>query len=172
MLCKGRNLQTATEAHNEIHKQPLEQNSLSEYCQVSSRSPTMAFYDTQNFSQEFPRKHSYASHIGKSYSSWSRAHLTVSTEWVLFETNKSCLCKSMSSFTMVPYGSLNDYIIHIALIATSCVSPITSFQAAAYRSYHDKVTQPLSYRTSFATNNKDVLNWVHFKMFSVSNLLY
>ena len=34
----------------------LEQNSLSRYCQVSFRLPTMAFYDVQNFPQGFPRE--------------------------------------------------------------------------------------------------------------------
>ena len=106
----------------------LEQNSLSGYHQVSSRSTAMAFYDAQSFLRGFPRKHSNASSVRKSYSSWSRAHLAVSTEWVLSETNKSCLCKSISPFTMGLYGSPYDYIIHVGLIATSQVSLITSFQ--------------------------------------------
>jgi len=35
------------------------------------------------------------------------------------QTNKCCLCKSISPFTMGLYRSLHDYIIHEALIATS-----------------------------------------------------
>ena len=58
-------------------------------------------------------------------SSQSRAHLAVSTEWVLSQTNRSCLCESSSPFTV---GSLYDYVIHISLFATSHVSLITSFQ--------------------------------------------
>ena len=52
----------------------------------------------------------------------------VSTERVLLQANKGCLCKSISPFTMGHYGSQYDYVIHIALIATSCTSLITSFQ--------------------------------------------
>ena len=52
------------------------------------------------------------------YSSRSRAHLAVSTEWVLSQANGSCLCKSISSFTIDFYCSLYDYIIHIALNAS------------------------------------------------------
>ena len=44
----------------------------------------------------------------------SRAHLTVSTERVLFQTNKSCLCKSISPFTMGLYGSPYDYVARVA----------------------------------------------------------
>ena len=38
---------------------------------------SMAFYDTQNFPWGFPRKHSNALHVRKSYSGRSRAHLAV-----------------------------------------------------------------------------------------------
>ena len=106
----------------------LEQNSLSGYCQVSSRSTAMAFYDAQNFPRGFPRKHSNASRIRKSYSDQSRAHLAASTEWVSSQTNERCLCKSISPFTMCLYGSPHDYVIHVGLIATTHASLITSFQ--------------------------------------------
>ena len=69
---------------------------------------------------------SNASCIRRSYSDRSRAHLAVSTEWVSSETNKNSLCKSSSPFTMGLYGSLYD-CHHVALIATSHVSLITSF---------------------------------------------
>ena len=88
----------------------------------------MAFYDVQNFPRGFPRKHSKASCIRKSYSGRSRAHLAASTEWVSSQTNESCLCKSISPFTVGLYGSPCDYVIHVGLIATSHVSLITSFQ--------------------------------------------
>ena len=42
-----------------LHKQLfvcLEQNSLSGYCQVNSRSTAMAFYDEQNFSAGIPKE--------------------------------------------------------------------------------------------------------------------
>ena len=88
---------------------------------VSPRKPSqlLAFYDVQNFPQGFPRKLSNASRIRKSYSGRSRAHLATSTEWVSSPTNKSCLCKSISPFTMGLYGSPYDYVIHVGLIATS-----------------------------------------------------
>ena len=41
----------------------LEQNSLSGYCQVSSRSPAMAFYDTHSSLRGFQRNCSNASLI-------------------------------------------------------------------------------------------------------------
>ena len=58
----------------------------------------------------------FASRIRKSYSSQSRAHLTVSTEWVLSQTNENCLCESSWPFTLGLYGSQCDDII-----AASCV---------------------------------------------------
>ena len=64
----------------------------------------------------------------KYHSRRSRAHLAVSTERVLFQTNTGCLCKSISPFTMGLYGSPYDYVIHVALIATSHVSLIISFR--------------------------------------------
>ena len=51
--------------------------------------------------------------------------LAASTERVSSQTNKICLCKSVSPFTMGHYGSPYDYVIYIAIIATSCVPPIT-----------------------------------------------
>ena len=64
----------------------------------------------------------------KCHSCRSRAHLAVSTEQVSFQTNESCLCKSISPFTMGLYGSPYDYVIHVAIIASSRVPLITSFQ--------------------------------------------
>ena len=64
----------------------------------------------------------------KCHSCRSRAHLSVSTEQVSSQTNESCLCKSISPFTMGLYGSPYDYVIHVAIIATSCIPLITSFQ--------------------------------------------
>ena len=67
----------------------------------------------------------------KCHISQSRAHLTVSTEQVLFQTSKSCLRKLISPFTIGLYGSLYNYVVHIALIAylaRSHASLITSFQ--------------------------------------------
>ena len=58
----------------------------------------------------------------------SRAHLAVSTEWVLSQTNESCLCKSSSPFTMGLHGSQYDYVIHVALITILRISLSTSFQ--------------------------------------------
>ena len=102
----------------------LEQNPLSGYCQVSSRLTTMAFYDTQTFPRKFPRKHSNTSRIRKSYSGWSRAHLAVSIEWVLSQTNESCLCESSSPFTMGLNGSQYHYIIYV--YSTICYLPTSS----------------------------------------------
>ena len=105
----------------------LEQNSLSRYCQVSSRWPTMAFYDAQNFLQGF------SLHIRKSYSSRSRAHLAVSN-FHLKQVKAVCVIEFIFH-----QGSLYDYVIHIALIATLRMSLITSFQlhlhVHAVRSY-------------------------------------
>jgi len=72
----------------------------------------MGFYDATNFLRKFPSKHSNALCIKKSYSSQSKAHLAVSTEWVSFQTNESCSCKSSSPFTMGLYGSLYDCVCH------------------------------------------------------------
>ena len=44
---------------------------------MSSRLTAMLFYDSTNISRGFPRKHSNASCTRKSYSSRSRAHLTI-----------------------------------------------------------------------------------------------
>ena len=41
----------------------------------------------------------------KSYSGWSRAHLAVSSEWVLSQTNESCLCELISRFHYGPLWS-------------------------------------------------------------------
>ena len=88
-------------------------------CQVSSRSTTIAVPYTLSI-WVFPWKSTRKTlRIIKWHSGRSRGHLTVFTEWVLLQTNESCLCKSISSFTMGLYGSLYDYVIHIALIATS-----------------------------------------------------
>ena len=89
----------------------LGRNSLNRCCQVSSRSTAIALPYTQSiwvFPLESPRK---TLHVIKCHGGWSRAHLTVSTERVLFQTNKSCLCKSISPFTMGHYGSQYDYVI-------------------------------------------------------------
>ena len=106
----------------------LEQNSLSGYREVSSRSTAMAFYDARGFLLGFPRKHSNTSHIRKSYSGRCRAHLAASIERVSSQTNKNCLCKSISPFTMGLSGSPYDYVIDVALIVTLHVSLITSCQ--------------------------------------------
>ena len=39
------------------------------------------------------------------------------------------------------YGSLYDYIIHVALIATSHVSLITSFQPPLYHTWENEALQ-------------------------------
>ena len=84
----------------------LGRNSLSRCCQlVSSRSILTAHPYTRSigmFPWESSRK---ILRVIKCYSSRSRAHLTVFTERVLFQTNKSCLCKSISPFTIGHYGS-------------------------------------------------------------------
>ena len=59
--------------------------------------------------------------ITKCHTCQYTAHLAVSNESVSCRTNKRCLCKLSSPFTMGLYGSQYDYIIHIALIATSQV---------------------------------------------------
>ena len=59
----------------------------------------LTYYDVQNFPQGFPKK-----------------------------TLKLFMCKSSSSFNMGLNGSLYDYIIHVALIATLCVLLTTCFQ--------------------------------------------
>ena len=79
-----------------------EQNSLSGYCQVSSRSPTMAFYDTHSSLRGFPRNHSNASLITKDYSGRSRAHLAVSTERVSFRTSEGAVVKIDFTFHYGP----------------------------------------------------------------------
>ena len=95
----------------------LGRNSLSRCCQlVSSRSILTAHPYTRSigmFPWESSRK---ILRVIKCYSSRSRAHLTVFTERVLFQTNKSCLCKSISPFTIGHYGSRRH---HVALIAAS-----------------------------------------------------
>ena len=51
------------------------------------------------------------------HSGQSRTHLAVSTDVVLFQTNKGHLCKSISPFTMglsAPCSKPYDYIIHVA----------------------------------------------------------
>ena len=71
------------EGEIDLHKQlsfVWKKTCLSGYCQVSSRSTAMAFYDAQSFPRGFPRKHSNTSRIRKSYSGRSRAHLAASTE--------------------------------------------------------------------------------------------
>ena len=50
------------------------------YCQVSSRSPAMAFCDAQSSLRGFPRDRSKASLKTKDYSGRSKAHLVISTE--------------------------------------------------------------------------------------------
>ena len=101
----------------------LEQNSLSGYDQVSSRLTAMEFHDTQNFLWGFQRKHSNVSHIRKSHSGWSRAHLAVSTEWVLSQTNESCLWKSSPPFTMGLYGNQSSTNFYFAYRISSCPDP-------------------------------------------------
>ena len=82
-------------------------NSLSGYSQVSSKIDCYECFPVENSAR---------------HSGWSKAHLAISTEQV---PNKGCLCKSISIFTMGLYSSPYDYIIHVALIATSHVSLIT-----------------------------------------------
>ena len=79
-----------------------EQNSLSGYCQVSSRSPAMAFYDMHISLRGFPRNCSNASLITKDYSGRSRAHLAVSTERVLFRTSEGAVVKIDFTFHYGP----------------------------------------------------------------------
>ena len=96
-------IQAAIEAHSERWNRftqtaiiCLGRNSLSRCCQVSSRSTAIALPYTRSiwvFPWESPRK---ILRVIKCHSGRSRAHLTVSTERVLFQTNKSCLCKSFS----------------------------------------------------------------------------
>ena len=81
-----------------------------------------------NFLQRFQRKHSNALCIRKSNSGWSRVNLHGSILWAGFTSNKSCLCISISPFTIGLYVSSYDYAIHVVLIATSHMSLITSFQ--------------------------------------------
>ena len=92
---------------------------------MSSRSTAIGLPDTQSICM-FPWESLWK--ILHAYSGRSRAHLTVSTEWVSSQTNKSCLCKSSSPFTMGLYGSPYDYVIHVAIIATLRIALITSFQ--------------------------------------------
>ena len=80
----------------------LERNSLSRYCQVSSRSPAMAFYDTHSSLRGFHRNCSNASLITKDYSRQSRAHLAVSTERVLFQTSEGAVVKINFTFHYGP----------------------------------------------------------------------
>ena len=54
--------------------------------------------------------------ISSRHNRQSRAHLAVSTERVLFPTNKDCLCKSISPFTSGLHGSPYAYTIHVALM--------------------------------------------------------
>ena len=61
------------------------------------------------FPWESPRNSVYR----KCHSGQSRTRLAVSTEWVLFQTNKSCLCKTFSPL-IVLYGSPYDDIIYDA----------------------------------------------------------
>ena len=80
----------------------LERNSLSGYCQVSSRSPAMAFYDMHNSLRGFQRNRSNASLITKDYSERSRAHLTVSNERVSFRTSEGAVVKIDFTFHYGP----------------------------------------------------------------------
>ena len=63
----------------------------------------MGFHDPKNLSRGFPRKHSNASRIRRSYSgrSRSRAHLAVSTKRVSFQTSE--------------FAFTYDYVIRVAL---------------------------------------------------------
>jgi len=49
----------------------LEQNLFSEYCQINSRLPAMAFYNSQNFLLGFPRNQSNGLSIRKNSSGQS-----------------------------------------------------------------------------------------------------
>ena len=53
--------------------------------------------------------------------------LTRSTVFNIF-VNEGCFCNLSSPFTMVSYGSLYDYTICLALLATMCVPLGASFQ--------------------------------------------
>ena len=76
-------------------------------------------------SMGFPRKLSNVSHIRKSFSDRFRAHLAAPTEWVSSQTNKSCLCKSISPHARVRSEPVDYVTINVVLIATSGVSLIT-----------------------------------------------
>ena len=106
----------------------LGRNSLSWYCQVSSRLTAIALPYTRSI-WVFPWESQWKIvNIIKCHGRQSRAHLAVSTERVSFRTKNGCLWKPILHFTMGLYSSLHDYIIHITLIATSRISLITSFQ--------------------------------------------
>ena len=90
------------EAHNKVeliyrYTNSLEQKLLSRYCQVSSTYINRyGILWRAKSSMGFPRKLSNVSHIRKSFSDRFRAHLAAPTEWVSSQTNKNCLCKSIS----------------------------------------------------------------------------
>ena len=90
------------------------------------------------------------SHIRKSYSGWSRAHLTISTEWVSSQTNESFLSKLISLFTVGFYGSLYDYIIYIALIAPLFVGlQVNLFSLTSATKFCKRVQSQLQKRQYF-----------------------
>ena len=83
-----------TSCHSEMQNQFMQRrpcffgtkNWLNQYCQVSSRSPVMMFYDVQSSLRGFQRNGSNASLISKDYSKWSDL-------WVnFFRTSKGAGC--------------------------------------------------------------------------------
>ena len=85
---------------------------------ISSTSTAIVVLYTQKI-WGFPCKFSWKILcIIKCHSDRSRAHLAVSAEWVLFQTNESCLRKLSSPFTMGLYGSLYNCVIHVSLITS------------------------------------------------------
>ena len=125
---------TAIEAHSERWTRftqtafvCLRQNSLSEYCQVSSRSTSIALPYTWSiwvFPWESLQK---ILRILKFHSCRSRTHLAVSTATSLV-TNKQKLFVSIEfTFHCGPLRQSVGLHHHIVLITTSCV-PLISFQ--------------------------------------------
>ena len=76
------------------------------HCQVSSRSPGMAFDDGKSSLRGVPRNHSNASLVTKDYSRQSRA---LSTERVSFQTSNGAVVLFHISLWL--NGSSYDYII-------------------------------------------------------------
>ena len=91
-------------------------------------------FDNKMVSPYASQTASFSLFLEKYNSGRSRAHLAAPTEWVLSQTNESCLCKLISPFTLGLYGSPHDYVIHAGIIATTRVALITSFQPPLSRS--------------------------------------